>query len=340
MNLPKIEDFDKTQLVQQEVIENTPSTFISTLPRFYTELQTTWDEGEQITDTKGNIISRTFKELEFEDNANLFIFEDTGFGDTVEDRYIYRVHLPFTETEYYSADNTLYDSFHRWTEATNGFFQEIIYRHKIIAQPRWDRPIDYSSATTGTCPIGDVDPTPTDTGKDEYTFVAVPPAEYPEVIPPLDEFQGGYCFRYENLSIPFVLNLDVGKALGAVVNSDGAFTLELGDGTTFESVTNGVELNPLLLVKQQLRITFPNPDQNLPTFVQVDLYGEEFQRGYLPSNLDFEPENIHHPSGTLLATRLQPPNKSFPDNFWNNIPTINELEDYNTRQLQEPGVLT
>lgn len=337
---PKVEAVDRTELVQQDLIDSVPSILVATLPKLYPELQNTWDEGEQLTDTSAKIISRTFTELQFQPNANFFVFEDFGFGDTIADRYGYRVHLPFEETEYYSADNELYENFSKWEVTVNGWFQQIIYRQEIIAQPRWERPIDYASATLGVCPIGDVDPTPTDTGKDEYTFVPVPVGgEYPVTSPPLDEMQGGYCFRYENLPIPFVLTLDVGRALGAVVQADGAFTLELGDGTTYNPISNGTVTDPILLVQKSLRITFAAPDQDQPTFVQIDLYGEEFERSYLPGQLDTEPEFCHHIAGTPFENRLLPPGKTFPTNFWNNQVENNTLEDYSNRQTQEPGAL-
>lgn len=287
------------------------------------------------------IVSRTYADLIFDEDA--FDFDFITDGDTEDfgsDTY-WRVIHRFTEKEFFSNNSPELQNFRIWELSYHKWQQEIIYLHEEIASLQWDRPeitVVRDSLTTGGGTTGSP-------GVTTYSCTSTPAATNPpgetgdSAVFSRGSAETLECYREASIPIPFSVTFDVGEALGGFVESDGSIThillkstpaprlgvLQAGDVI----VPNGTEGNPIKYSQRYVEVYFDLPSKTEPTYVRLRRYGVENFRISIPFERDLEPEFCHHelttPRLTQTAlgtpTMYKPPNEyNFPDNFSNDGP--------------------
>lgn len=325
----KVSEFNLSDIEFKGAEVEIPNFTTAVIEKRYEELKGEWVVGEQIADEEGNILSRTYTELEFEEKGERFDLEDVGYEkEEYEGRYFYRVTNKFYETEYISTKGKRHNNFMKWEKGENEYMQEVIYKHKQIAIKRWEREyriISYGGIDNTVGSSGSINTFPIyqeEESSSIYTGTGMPVNKVIEGEVKL--------IQYKGLIIPFYRDIEVGKALGAVVESDGDFEVTDIEGEEVER-KNGI----ILLKKDKLRIKFNSPTKYLPTYIEVKFYGEELWRSVYPGKLDEEAEILLHEENVI--NKYKPPGRSdFPDNFWNNGSNNRDIEKFSIRQGINP----
>lgn len=298
------------------------------------------------------IVSRTYADLIFDDDAFDFDFitdgDEEDFGDTVFWRVIHR----FTEKEFFSNNSTELQNFRIWELSCHKWQQEIIYLHEEIASIQWDRPQtervapdpvfgtppmpgDPAPITGYTCPLISL-PTP-DPGETGYSQVF-------EVIDTGDP-QGIKCMSWDSLPLDFIVTFDVGEALGGFFETDiSEYNIYLSNTPPFfdngnlafvddgypiialgDQNDNGSENDPIKFSLTYISLVWTDglsghsvPTRDEPTYVRLRRYGVENFRTSIPFERDLDPEFCHHEPETerLTQTALGTPTMyKPPDNY-------------------------
>ena len=313
-----------------------------------------WVIGQQESLPDNTIVSRTYADLTFDEDAIDFDFITDGDEEDFGAQEYWRVIHRFTEEEWFSSNSAELQDFRIWERSFHKWQQEIIYLHTEIGSLQWDRPQTEfppdSSSTPGpmpgdppiitySCPLITLDPPdPGETGRSQV-FTVVAPSD-PE---------GIQCFSWDSIDYPFSVTFDVGEALGGFVENDGTRThilkkstpdprlgvLQAGD----EIVSNGTAGAPIKYDQRYIEVYFADPQRDEPTYVRLRRYGVENFRISIPFERDLEPEICHHEPETprLESTTLgtptvyKPPNEyNYPDNFWNDGP-VTPLQGFGQR---------
>lgn len=330
-----------------------------------------WVIGKQEASVEGDIISRTYAELLFDQDAYDFDFIKEGDADEFGTEDYWRVLHRFTEIEYYSDSSPDLQDFRVWEESRHTWQQEIIFRHENIGNIRWDRPQVTAPLTTtppamgapvGTlptyaCPLDEPDAPNGETG--ESVAFLVPSVIDENTLP--SEIK---CCRWASLPLDWEIIFDVGQALGGFYETDGTVTevklIAYDDAMPTPNiiaeddpnVNPGTEADPMKFNRRFLRLRF-DMERDAPTYVELHRYGKDNYRIFLPYERDTEPEICTHEASALTTKatgtypksreeliKYRPPNKlnDFPNNFWNDT-DVNSLDDYSGR-AGNPGGFT
>lgn len=301
-----------------------------------------WNYGEQTARADGKIISRTYKELVFEQDANDFdLIEEVGFPDPALGSRYWRVLHRFTEHEYYSECSKELEDFKIWEYSENTFQMEILYKHEILKNVEWVRPKDTITDVPGiTCPPNSIVIPEGETGAGPWVK-----SETKVIGTGANAISKTSCYRWESINKPFYLTFDAGKALGATIDTDLtpdevyiSSTKDISQQSTL-STNSGSIADPHRMSKRYIILKWDNPGRDSLTRATVNFYGVESYRSFLPLTRDTDPEIQEHPntiprlvhttSGT--PTQYKPPGRyDFPDNFWNDT-SIDKIENFSGR---------
>lgn len=328
-------------------------------------IQNKWIIAKQEASVEKSIISRTFAELEFNEDAFDFDFVTEGDADEFGTEDYWRVLHRFTEIEYFSDSGPAAQDFRVWEESRHIWQQEIIYTHELIGTLRWDRerilvppetipPVLMGDPPTYACPTTPPDDPPVGETGESIIFPEVDPSVMPE---------GIICYRWESLPLDWEIIFDVGEALGGYIDTDGTVTearlLAYDDAMPTPNIIAedppntfpGSVGDPIKFGRRFLRLRF-DMQTDSPTYVELFRYGKQNYRLFLSYQRDTEPETCTHPvealytedAGTYPGSRVElvkyrPPGKlnDFPNNFWNDT-DINSLDDFEGRAGSAGGI--
>ncbi|MBD2201569.1 hypothetical protein H6G33_09440 [Calothrix sp. FACHB-1219] len=122
---------------------NIPEILSASISKYYSEIDTTWDYGTQLTTLDRNPYSRTYNVLSFPNvDSTLDIIQLGTYLEEYEGTFYYQVSNYFLESIYSSfvVGNPNQD-FLRWKKTTSRIRQEIVYAHKNIGNVEWSRPL-------------------------------------------------------------------------------------------------------------------------------------------------------------------------------------------------------
>jgi len=352
--------------VDNQELEIGPTT-VSEIKERYSELGVikVWTLGEQTANREGQIISRTYRKLNFSSNALDFDLVDAGYTDNerYKGRYYWRVLHEFKETEYYSSHEVEFKNFKIWEKSINEFQMEITYDNlptkyinenniEIESIFNWEREITKDNFIGGICPNGVIEAELNETGPSIWkeTGNEIEPIIIDNVPSVFTE-----CYRYNSVPTPFFLVLDAGKSLGATFSNISLApttvyisknrTLIEGEYNISEGL--GTVTNPHKMSNRYLIIKWDNAERETLTKLTITFRGNEIYRSFLPLLRDNEPECPEHLDitpylahvGLNTPTRYKPPGEyNFPDNFWNDIDNI-EITNYAERITINPSII-
>ena len=339
--LPKFDTLNKEELIGFPEVNAPGVVTVSEIKKIYSELGSTgipgeterrpnkWNHAVQESTPEGIPVSRSFYELEFDDDAiDLQFIEATG-----DEEAYWRVIHRFTETEYTSNNSTDLQNFKIWEIYNNKWQQEILYKHEEISPLLWERDKNTFPASGGSTnpPSAPTCPTSIPTAPDGET------GESQAFGPSLS----GTCFRWESIKKPFYIIFDVGDSLGGFIETDGDISsILLKDENVINSsgsiISKGSINDPIVFTSRYLQIYIENPTRTKPTYIRLRRFGIENFRFQIPFETDLDPEISHHDNTTLQEERYLPPTrKDFPDNFWNQGPN-RPIKNYSGR-VNHPG---
>lgn len=340
---------------------------VSEVKKEYAELGTLrfWPQGEQAARKDGKIISRTYKELSFADNAIDYDFVDLGYIDpTIGDRYQWRIVQEFTEKEWYSSCDPSFGDFKIWEYSINEYQMEITYNNTVTSfndagtpfdeddDPKavftWNRPKETISTTGLGCPGLGIAP-PNETGPGSWVSLGTFTSGVGQ-----NALNNTSCERYTSLPKPFYRVYDAGKSLGAVkgttdLQPDNVYISDQPDLDGDYEVPTGAGSfsDPYRMKKRYIIFEWFDPGRTTLTTFELLFVGNEVFRIFTPISRDEDPECPEHLDETPYIahasigtpTRYKPPNQyNFPDNFWNDtVDTV--IEDFNGRSQATPGPL-
>lgn len=302
----------------------------ATIEQHYSWLGINWDRASNTSLKDGTPYYRTYTNLvrppALLDRPSTSLPDieeiDLGFFDPdLGGQLFYRLTHPFFEDTYTSSAD-----FYRWEYERFKYLHEILYHNRISSTKRWDRPL-----------------------------LNPPPAEPDPNTPPKPPL-------YRDITTELLdINIEPNKAWGIKLSSDLEFDV-LVDGIPAHTSVTTIKLSPLLSNSITVRFTnisnqlipVPPPvvgatppdgsssssnldspeylvDDSLllprvinpkPTYLRVDLYGEELARHFyhVGGELEDQQATLLHKVDTPFTSRLLPPNKegpNFPKEFWN-----------------------
>lgn len=271
--------------------------------RYYSPIKDKWTLGSNTVNGAGEIIQRSYTELEFPTTEGKVEEIDLGFYDEeYEGRYFYHVLTPFREHEYQGVGPT----FIEWLHSVEEIYLEQYFNN--------ENPQTVNKLIEVPLPNF----VPTDNPQlDQVALNAAIVLREKLIQEKIKKAEKEGKKYYE-----FNSDFFVGNAFGISFSANTSFDLyqDKKDKEPLEkNITSSKKYSPLLNTPS-FHIAIPilkAPE----TIITVTLWGtvEKF-KGYLyAGEIEDLEETLMHRPDTPMSNRLNPPGKDYlPDNFWNN----------------------
>ncbi len=284
-----------------------------------------WQIGLQICDKERKPYSREFNELRFPPSeTSLEKIELGAYNEQYEGDFYYSVVTEFKEDVYRSTrdlrDRT--KDFIKWQKEEITYRHEKINVHKKVHEIVWERP-KFKATVGGTSNSSN------DNGDNSGGSSS------------RGAGQGQEIEIYVDLPKEFIIGTaNSNKGLAAEVIC--SHPIEIKVKSSAQAEEGEIVTGLFLLRKRYIEIKLKNVVNGKVGVgshpeVKINFYGKYKYQVFYPKDIQKSPTYLLHRDSTPEISRLQPPGKNFPDNFWNSNPPPPSIEEYSSRVGQDPN---